>query len=104
MIWAAREIKRSNWETLVTKLSAKSIGQEAELTFGYKTPLWLDYFIIRLGFILTIYYLLFMTLFIGDQGRAFFNVSIGRNNEKPGQSEVLPKYETVYYLDRPKLY
>ena len=77
------------------------MGWEAELTFRYKTPAWIEFNIARLAWILTIYYWVYYTFFLGDQAQAFWDLSFSSPWNKPGMNEYVPKYEQMYYFDRP---
>ena len=77
------------------------MGWEGELTFKYKSPAWMEVNFARLLWILTIYYWVYYVFFLGDQTQAFFDVSYSHPWNKPAINEYVPKYEQMYYFDRP---
>ena len=73
------------------------------MTFKYKTPMWLEFNIHKLIWILTLYYWIYYTFFLGNQTQAFYQLSFSSPFNKQNIDEYVPKYEQVYYFDRPTL-
>ena len=86
---------------LVEKFSNDSLGQEEELSFKYKAPVYMNLFISRLIWGLTFYTLTYYVFFLGDQSQAFFDQSQSSNYKAPGLNEYVPKYEQLYAFARP---
>ena len=83
------------------KFSSDSLGQEEELSFKYKSPVYLNLMISRLIWGLTFYILFYYEFFLGDQNTAFFDLSMSSTFRAPGMNEYVPKYEQMYSFVRP---
>ena len=95
--------KRSWWNFLVGKASTDSLGFEGEFTFKYKTPSYIEFNIGRILWIVSIYYFIYHTFFLGEKQLAFNELSTGNPFSKPEKNEYVPSYESLYYFDRPNL-
>ncbi len=84
----------------MAKFSSDSMGQEEELTFKYKAPVYMNLFFSRLIWGLTFYTLVYYVFFLGDQAQAFYDVSLSSPHKQPGMNEYAPKYEQTYLFTR----
>ena len=77
------------------------MGWEAELTFKYKTPGYLEFSFSRLLWILTLYYWVYYTFFLGEKQLAFWERPFSNPWIKQNVNDYQPRYEKLYYFDRP---
>ncbi len=91
------------WKRLVGKTATDSLGWEAELSFTYKTPAWIEFSLAKILWILTLYYWIYYTFFLGDQTQAFWDRSFTSPWDKRTGDQYIPRYEMTYLFDRPQL-
>lgn len=81
-------------------MACDSLNTEEEHSVIHKTPTWLTKLSNRLAWAGTVFYFLYLSIFLGDQHAVFQTTSKGVNSQPYGDGEVATRYEMIYFLER----
>lgn len=89
----------SAFKTLVMKYSCDHLGTEEDHSVTHKTPIWMVNLSHRLAWAGSIYYFIYLSLFLGDQHLIFNSVDIEYDSQRKGENDLPFRYETIYFVD-----
>ena len=91
---------RSAFKVLVQKMGCDSLNTEEEHSVIHKTPFWLTKLSNRLAWAGTIFYFIYLSIFLGDQHAVFNTVTKSVADQPYNDGEVPTRYEMIYFLEK----
>lgn len=77
-----------------------NLSTEEDHSFKHKTPIWIVNFSHRVSWALTIYYMVYCSIFLGKQHKIFNLVEKVPGGAAQSDTNLPYRYEDVYVLDK----
>ena len=84
---------------MVQKYASDCLGQEEDMSFKHKAPFWLTHNIMRVGWFLSIHYMVIFTFYLGEQHKIFNTISVGARGDAFDPVNLPINYEDLYFVD-----